>query len=202
MYKHEATTDELFRIVMIDKPRKVKVNIQLRDKDGDEIPVRETIEKLSEWVSDKLKLNDNNNNNQCRNQIFPLMSNAVVGALIKLLGPAYSTFLLSHESVRYSLIHAMVIGFYLLKWMQKKDIKIFTHDEPVTEEDIEMYDRISKANDTSIQAMAAGVNPQEVIKKLVQSGKLKAQDLEQMGVPKETTEEWIDSSKPKSKEVN
>lgn len=185
MYQEpKATADELFRIIMIDRKRKVKMAIQLRDKDGDEIPIRETIEKLTEYIGDKLKAEGGN---ICKQQIMPLMSQAVVGGMIKLMGQGPATFMLSNEHTRYGLINMMTVAFYLVKWIQGKNLKIHTIEESITQEDVDMYDRISTASDISVQSAAMGNDPKMVIREMVKRGQLKKSDLKKMG-----TESWLD----------
>jgi hypothetical protein len=184
MAEHIATTDELFRIVMIDRKRKVRLTIQLRDADGDEVPVRETIEKLTEYVGDKLQGDEDN---VCRQQIYPLMGQAVVAGMTKLMGMNAAAYMLSQEHTRYGLINMMVISFYLLKWIQQKNIKIHTLEEPVTDEEIEMYDRVSHANDMTVQFGSMGGNPKKLVRELLRRGHLKPSDLAVMGA-----EGWLE----------
>jgi hypothetical protein len=112
---------------------------------------------------------------------MPLMAQSMVGGMVKLLGEEQTAFLLSHEVIRISLIHMMTVGFSLLKWIQKKDIKIYTTEEHISDEDIAMYERVSQANDLAMQGSAVGLHPDEVIKELVKRGKLETSDLKTMG---------------------
>lgn len=180
------STDQLFSVVMIDRARKVKVTIQLRDQDGDEIPVRETIEKLTEWIVDQAKSEDRN---VCNQQILPLMGQAMVGGMIKLLGPHSAAVMISGEATRYGLLYMMTVGFYLVKWLQKKKIKIRTFEKPITDEEIEMYDRISKASDISVQASTLGMDPKNIFREMIKAGKLRHSDLEQFGYSLDTEPE-------------
>lgn len=181
MYKENptATADELFRIITIDRKRQVKMSVELRDSDGDVVPIRETIEKLTEYVGDKMKAEGENT---CKQQIMPMMAQAVVGGLVKLMKEGPATYMLSQEHIRFSLVHMMIVSFYMFKWIQKKDIKIHTTEEHITQEDIEMYDRISTASDVTTMAAAHGIDPQQVVREMVKEGKLKASDLENIGV--------------------
>jgi hypothetical protein len=183
MYQEQPTTDQLFKITMIDRARKIKMNIQLCDKGGDEIPIRETIEKLTEWVADKIQTEEAN---VCKQQIFPLMGQAIVGGMVKLMGPDHAAFMLSQEPTRYSLIHMMTVGFYLFKWLQRHEIQIHTYEESITAEEIEMYDRISHASDLSVQTAALGGNPKDMVRELLRTGKLKQSDLHTLGIELET----------------
>jgi hypothetical protein len=185
------TAEDLFRVVMIDKIRKVKLTIKLKDKDGDEIPIVELVEKLTEYVGDKLA---DEGESETRQQIFPLMAQAVVAGLMKLLGHSHAAFTLSQETTRYSLIHMMAVAFYLLKWVQQNGVKIYTTEEPVSEEDIDTMVRISKAGDMATQFAALGGDPHRVIKEFLASGELKPEDLQKMGV------DWSEEEQNKEQE--
>lgn len=176
--KDTPSTDQLFHVAMIDRKRKVRVTIRLRDQDGDEIPIRETIEKLTEWIVDQAKAEERN---VCNQQILPLMSQAMVGGMIKLLGSYPSAVMISNEVIRHGLLYMMTVGFYLVKWLQQKEIKIHTIEEPITDSEIEMYDRISHASDISVQASTLGIDPKNILREMIKAGKLKHSDLEQFG---------------------
>jgi hypothetical protein len=177
-----ASVDELFQITMIDRVRKCKVEICLKDKDGDEVPVRETIEKLTEYVLDKVK---DTEGNQCKQQIMPLMGQAMVGGLSKILGLQMTALMLSQDHTRYSLMHMMTVGFYLLQWLKKKEIKIHTTETPLSDDDLAMYDRINSANSAATAAGFMGQDPREVIKSWLKAGKLSQSDLKEMGIDDE-----------------
>lgn len=195
MYTEEtassATIDELYKVTMIDRIRKVKITIQLKDEEGDEIPVRETIEQLTSYISDKVA---EDKPNVTKQQVMPLMAQAMVGGMIKLLGPSHAMLMLSNQVTRYGLINMMTVSFYLLKWLQKNKIKIHTIEDSITEEEIDMYDRINTAGDLSIQAAAMGADPKKVIREMIKLGKLKKSDLAQMG-----TEDWLEKETEEDK---
>lgn len=173
------SVDTIARVIMIDMDRKVKMTVQLRDEEGDEIPLKDTIEKLVEYISDKLKEEEINSTRQ---QIYPLMAQAMVGGLSKLLGSFYTSVILSNSTVRYSLIHMMTVGFYLLKFIQNKGIKIHTIEEPITADDIEAYQRLSKASDTITNTTLMGYDPKQVVQEMLKNGLLKHEDLEKLGI--------------------
>lgn len=186
IYDEAPSVDDIFKVIMIDRKRKVKMHIQLQDKHGDEVPIRETVEKLTEWVLDKVK---DDEPNTCQQQIVPLMGQAVASGLIKLLGPSIGTVMMSQEETRYSLVHMMTMSFYLLKWLQKKEIHIHTYEEPVTQDDLDKYDRVSRASDLTVQMASMGGDPKKVIELLLEQGKLKTSDLKEMGLGSETKQE-------------
>ncbi len=178
MEEPKTTLEELFKVVLIDRKRKVKLRPQLRDQDGDVVDIRETIEKLIEYVGDKMR---EETPNICNQQIMPLLAQAMTGGLVKLTGSRTAILMLSQEHIRFSLSYMMMASFYMMKWIQSKNIKIHTIEEHVTQEEIDMYDRVSKLSDISVQASQMGISPKEVIKKMLELGQIEQSDLEMIG---------------------
>jgi len=184
MYK--PSTDEFYRVVMIDRHRKVKMSIQLRTETGDEVPIKDAIQKLSEYVMDKVKQEDENS---CKQQILPLMAQSMVGGLQRILGPTFTGMILAQDHTRYGIIHMMAVSFYLLKWIQKKNLKIFTIEEPLTQDDIDTYERVSRASSGAIMGQLAGYDGKEILKEMLKTGQIKQEDLAKMGMEKDTPED-------------
>jgi hypothetical protein len=69
-----------------------------------------------------------------------------------------------------------------MKFLQQKNIKIYTSEEPLTDNDIEIYDRVSVASDLATQYTLLGGDPKAVFVELVKQGKLLVSDLESMGI--------------------
>lgn len=174
----QPTADQLFKLVTIDRTRKVKTLVQLKDAEGDEIPVKETVEKLTEYITDKLK---DEGDNSCKTQIFPLMGQAVTSGLVKYAGVSWASYFLADEPTRGALMQMMCMSFYLLKWIQQKGIKIYTVEEPLTDEEIEMYDRCSRASDITMKYTMAGGDPKKALREMLKRGMLKESDLSHMG---------------------
>jgi len=170
--------DQLLKIVMIDPRRKVKMSVQLRDEDGDEIPISEITEKITEYVSDRMKQEELNSTRQ---QVIPLMTQAMVSGLYKLMGPQLSSLLMSQEMTRYSLLFMMGVGFYLLKFIQQKNIKIHTIEEEVTQEEIDQYHRMNDASSIASIAAASGADPKEIVRILLKKGAITREDIISMG---------------------
>ena len=105
----------------------------------------------------------------------------MVTGLGKVMGDQLAAATLSQELFRNSFLHIMTVGFYLLKFIQTKNLKIFTIEEPLTDEDIERYDRISRASDVTSLAAMMGYTPEQAVKEMIKTGKLKEEDLEKMG---------------------
>lgn len=191
---------DLFKVVLINKIKKVITRISLKTPEGEEVPVRDTIEKLTEYISDKLYKTEEDN--VCRDQIYPLMSQAMIGGLVKLLGPHGTALQISDEETRYAMMHMMTVGFYLMKWLQQKDVKIHTWEEEISDEDIAAYERISKTSDLAVKYGQAGGDPKDLMKKLIEMGKIKKEDLEHLGIPDTDIEDIMTPEVKDKKESN
>jgi len=75
----------------------------------------------------------------------------------------------------------MASSFYLLKFIQNNKIKIHTIEEELTDDDIDTYERLSKASSTMSLANTMGLDHKEVIKSLLKHGKIKEEDLKALG---------------------
>ena len=170
--------DEVFRLVTLDPHRKVKVTIELRDKDGDEVPIAETVQKISQYVADKMA---DPEANTCRQQIFPLSAQAMVLSLARLLGPELTSLLISQDQIRYSFVHVMMVGFYILQFLRSKDIKVHTIEEAVSDEDIATFHRVNKASGVLTLARHMGVDSREVVRELLRTGNITQEDLKTLG---------------------
>ena len=128
---------------------------------------------------------------------MPLMAQSMVGGLNKLMGPIFTGMMLSQEHVRYGLMHMMTVSFYLLKWIQGKNIKIHTIEEAITQDDIDTFDRVNKASSVAFMAQMAGHNGKDMIREMLKSGKIKRSDLKMLGA-----EDLEDTEIDKKHEVN
>jgi hypothetical protein len=194
-----VSEEELCRLVMIDRQRKVRTTIVLKDADGDEIPIGETVKKLTQYMIDKTK---DEEDNACRLQVIPLMSQALAGGLIKLMGTGEAVYLLSDHSIRMSLIYMMGMSFYLLKWIQQHNIRISTVEQSLTDEDIEMYDRVSRANEATVKYSALGGDPKQMIRELLKRGAIRKEDLATLGADDLTEEETEKNEASEEKKSN
>lgn len=192
------TTDELLRVVLIDIKKKVRMEVQLRDKDGSDVSVKETIEAVTEYISDKLK---DGESNQVQNEVLPLMSQAMICGMVKLFGGDYASLILSNETTRYGILHMMTVGFAALKFIQKKGLKIVRVETPITDEDIQMYQRVNKATDALNQAALLGINPKDLLTEMLKANLLQKEDLIHMGFSEESAQQVIDGYKQTPKDT-
>jgi hypothetical protein len=178
MEDKSVSKEDLYSLVMIDKIRKVKTIITLKDSEGDEIPVRETAEKLVEYIADKVK---DEEGNACKQQVMPLMSQAMVAGMIKMMGMNDTQILLCDAVTRNGLMYMMTMSFYLLKWIQQKNIKIFSEEFSLSDNEMAEIERVSFANDTAMKYARACGDPRDAIRIMLEKGLIKREDLATMG---------------------
>ena len=176
---------DLLKLVLIDKNRGVSTSICLKDPDGDEVDISEIMGKLTDYVSDKMK---DEGENSCKQQIMPLMAQGLVSGMTKYMGQGMAAVIISDEMMRHSLIHMMTTSFYLLKFIQQKNIKIYTTETPVTSEEIEMYERCSRASDFTMKYASMGGDPRVALKEMLKKGLIKKSDLTALGESEDDTE--------------
>jgi len=170
----ELAPEDVFKMVMINRAKKVKVHVKLRDEDNDEVDLPETITQLLNYVKDQLKDGDGN---QFCEQILPLMSQSVVSGLGRILGIQSTAFHLANEATRTGIIHMMAIGLLLLKFVQENNLTIHTFEEEVSDEEIEEIERKAKASSVATMSSAMGIDPKDVLRQLRDQGKITDEDL-------------------------
>lgn len=174
----EQDSKEWCKVVAIDRNRKVRMDAELRDTDGNIIDVNETVENIANYVIDKMKADDQN---MIQQQVFPVMAKAAVTALTEFVGPHTAGLMISQELFRTALTSCMMSAFLLMQFVKKNDIKIYTSEQKLSDEEIASYDRINKASSVASLAAQLGTNPREVIREMVKQGQLQKEDLEALG---------------------
>lgn len=170
------TPEDIFKMVMVNKVKGVTVKVELRDKDGDVVEMPDVIEQLLEYIKDKLT----DGNNQFVDQVMPLMSSTMASALGRMIGIPATMFYVSQDQTRMAFIHSMAIGFLLLKFVQQKGITIHTYEEEITEDEIDDFERRSKANNVASLAAMAGQDSREVLRSMLKDGKITEEDLQSL----------------------
>jgi hypothetical protein len=180
------TPEEVFSLVMINKKRNIKTSVELRDAQNNVVALPEVIESLIDYINGKIKSEEQN---QFVDQIFPMMGQALVSGLGRLLGNGMTGFYLANDTSRHSFIFMMCISFLLLKYVQDKKLTIVTIEEPTTADEIESVTRKSKANSMAIMGSAMGMSYKEIMQELVNRGELTEADLQDMlkGTKKDDT---------------
>jgi hypothetical protein len=170
--------EELFALTTIDKLRKKKVHVEIQDSEGATIQLKDIVQELLNYI--KVKTKDQSETNQFIGQIMPLMSQAVVSGLGRMLGIRQTAFYLADPETRYAFINMMCVSFLMLKFVQQKNLVINTYEEEVTDEQIEDLDRKSKANSVAMLGALAGQDPKAILEELKKTGAITDRDLREI----------------------
>lgn len=171
------TPEEVFKMCFINKAKKTTVRVELQDKDGDTVDLPDTIAELVSYINKQLK---DENGNQFTDQIMPLMAQAMVSGLGRTLGIRTTAFYLAQPLTQRAFIEMMCISFLLLKFVQSKGLLLHTYEEEVTDEEIEAFERKSRANDVAVMGSFMGVDPKETLKAMLDEGQITADDLQDL----------------------
>lgn len=171
------TPEDVFKMVLLNKRNKTRVSVSLEDKDGDPIELSDMMEELVNFLKDKM---DDEEGNQVVEQIMPLMSQALVSGLGRLVGNQATAFLIANPDVRMALIYMMMISFILYKTVQVKGLKVITQIEPVTGEEIEEIERKSRASSIASMTAMVGMDPKEILSQMVARGDLTSDDFKDL----------------------
>jgi hypothetical protein len=169
--------EDVFKMTMVNKPRKKRVIVEIEDADKATVKVEDVVQELLTYIKTKMKEGDEN---QFMGQILPLMSQAVVSGLGRMLGIRMTAFYLSDETSRYAFIQMMCVAFLMLKFVQQKGLTINTYETDVSDEEIEELDRKGHANDAAMLGALAGKDPRAVLEELRKQGKITDSDLRDM----------------------
>lgn len=173
------TPEDVFSMVTLNKVKKCKVHVELRDEAGDKVSLPDTIGNILDFIKDKMSTT-NEEGNQFINQIFPLMSQSVVSGLGRMLGLHQTAFMMAQDDTKAGILYMMCVAFLLLKFVQNNKLKIHTYEEPVSDEEIEAIYRKSDANKAMTLGVMAGMEPTEILEKLYEQGKVTEEDLQQL----------------------
>lgn len=175
----ELTPEDVFKMVMVNKIKNTKVKVELQDSEGEKIDLAEVITESLRFIDERM--NDKSpEGNQFADQIFPLISQATVSTLGRLLGINTAAFYLQNDTTRMSVIYSMSVAFLLLKYVQKHKLTIHTTEVPVSEDEIEEIERRSEANKAAMIGSMMGVDPASVIRHLFEEGKITEEDLSEL----------------------
>jgi len=115
--------EDIIQLVTVDRDRKKKISVKIVDKDGDEVPFKDTIKQVMKYLEDKLAPGAQS---QILTQIVPLMHQSMVAALPQTTGMQSAAAILALESIRFPMSMMMLLSFSLLKLIQQKEFKIIT----------------------------------------------------------------------------
>lgn len=188
---------DVYRVVTVDKKRGVKISVNLKDDDGDEVSIAEVSEKITEWIVDQMKTGEDRT---AVNKVIPLVSNVTALSMSRLVGESNMPLFLSSNLMRHVIVTMTCTGFYLLKFMQQNKLKLYHTEEPVSQEEIEQMERIDDAGSALTKAAFFGMDLNSVAATMMSEGLIETEDLEKLGLdvdevksakplenPKETT---------------
>lgn len=124
----------------------------------DSIDVTEIAGKVSDYVADKLQSDDIN---VVRDQIYPFVSQIMSKSMVKIVGLDTAHFMLVSDLIRSSMIYNMTVAFLVYKFLQNNNYKITTSEEPISDQEIADYKRMSKENELAALAAIMGVSVEE-----------------------------------------
>jgi len=176
-HNDDLAPEDVFKMVMINKIRKKRVHVELQDADGDTVQLKDVVQELINYVKTKMKDEDEN---QFTAQIMPLMSQAVVSGLGRMVGINQTAFYLADDTARFSFINMMCVAFLMLKFVQQKGLTIHTFENDVTDEEIAELERKTKANSIATLGALAGEDPKAILEELRKRGKITDEDLKDM----------------------
>lgn len=162
---------EVVRLAMIDQNRKVRIEALLIKKDTpdgeepDTIQVDQVAGSVSDYVADKLKSKESN---VVRDQIYPFISQIMSKSIVKACGIELAHFMLVSDLIKGSMIFNMTVAFLTFKFLQNNEYKIITKEEPVTDQEIADYKRMSKENETAALAAIMGISVEEFRNQMAQ----------------------------------
>ena len=175
--QEEITPEDVFRMVTINRRKKTKLSVELRDDEDDIVLIPEVVEELINYMRDKLR---DEKESQLTGQIMPLMSQALVSGLGRLLGIRPTGALLFNEIMRYSLVQMMSMSMLLLKFIQDKGLKIFTYEEKCSQEELDSIEQ--KFEHAAMDAVeeVTGITPATLVKQAINQGLISREELEAM----------------------
>lgn len=176
---NHLTPEDIFSMVLLNRKRMVRVNIELRDKEGNKLDLAtDVIEDLLKYID--RKLNDDERN-QFADQIFPLMGKILASGLARLLGVYKTGFYLTNDDTRYSFINMMSLSFLLLKYIQQKELSIHTVEEPITEEELNNIENRAKENAEMVaSSIMSTTSNKKVVRNLLDKGLLSKEELREL----------------------
>ncbi|MEK6881076.1 MAG: hypothetical protein AABY22_15765, partial [Nanoarchaeota archaeon] len=150
------------------------ISTELKDKNDITVPLDKVMLELTEYVKDKI---DSKEDNVFRDQILPLMTQAVVLALPDLIGVEETALLLAKANGKYALIYSMATAFLLLKYMQKHNLSIETIEEEISQQEIQKIIKRIQINNAIIIAAEEGISKEQILQSLLSLGKVTEEDI-------------------------
>lgn len=181
--------EDIFRFATIDKIRNKLISIKLEDASGKEINTKETIEEIKDYIDQQLSSKENNS---CIQQVYPLIVNIFNNSIVSSVGDlSISAEIISEPRIRMAIIQEMMITHYLMKYIQKNNIKIISIEKDVNQEDIKKAILLDRINSYGILSTIRGLSFKEILTNILNSGLISKSELLESGMCKESDLEDI-----------
>lgn len=171
------TPEDIFKMVHINKARGKAISVELKDETGDAVEVADIVEQLLDYMKEKL---EDEEESDFTGQIVPLMAQAMASGLSRMVGISHTAMYLTNDQLRTSIVHMMSMSMLLLKIIQDKNLKIYSMEEDITVEEIEDLQRKARAGGAAVIGSMMGSNPEDILKQLLNDGKISKQDLQEL----------------------
>ncbi len=136
---NQTDNEELVQMILLNKERKVRIKVELRDETDQPVSLKKVIKDLMEYINDKFK-NPDTKNNSFVTQIYPLLANVLSTSLAGSLDPNLAAAVLTSNVVKDSFMMTMSLSFLLLQYIKQNNLTIHTIEEQLTEEQLEEWD--------------------------------------------------------------
>ena len=161
----------------VDPDRRCISRPFLCNKEGEDVDTKDVTKDILELIHDKMRPEAIEDDNVLRRQIVPLMNEVMIEALYTALPKGEAFTLLADETIRGALLTLILTGFYLLKTIQVRELKIRVDEEEIDEEAVESARRLSLAISSMATLMGAGYTPSQVLKAMIERGIVRESDL-------------------------
>lgn len=168
------TPEDVFKMVTLNRTRGIRVKTELRDKDNEAVDLTNIVEELLLYMKDKLS---DPASSELASQIMPLMSQAMVSGLGRLIGIRHTGAIITSDILNFSMVQMMCMALLMLKFIQKKELKIFTYEEDISPEEIEDLDRRAEVTKATVVGSLMGLEPREMLRELLKQGKISKEDV-------------------------
>lgn len=172
--------EDLIKLVTVDKTRRKQIEVKLVDKDGDEVPFKDTIKQVMSYLKDKTSTTAEVEGNQILSQIVPLMHQSMMVALPALSGAANAAAMLAFDSIRFPMSMMMLLSFSMLKLIQQKEFKIVTIETDISEEDWDKMQRFHKVSSAAMIGALSGISPRAIVKEMVKRGEISQEEVTEL----------------------
>jgi hypothetical protein len=160
----ELNLDEILSMVLIDKKRLLKVSAEMKDNNGEKINLSEIVEELFKYI-DKEFAKSSEEKSSLISQVMPLLSQVLGSGLSRYLGVEQAVLYLTDSQTKDALLQMMMLSFLLLKYIQQKDIQVYSVSEPIEKVEIEKLEMATQKNNQKLKEfLNSKISNQEEVK--------------------------------------